>query len=412
MDGVAQADGWVGDSYYVDGVKLTGIQKLTAPDASGEFFYNFGEDGICLNRTKYTGFIIDETGIRYSQIGVLATGWKDIQGDYYFFYSNGYAETESMVYFAGKPYYFDETGKLISGFWHDDGIGVKYYYGPSYYNHEWAEIDGNTYYFDSDGHRLEGWNYIIESGTNPPQWYEFDDEGVLLQKLTSTGLFEANGNLYYTVDGISKIGLILAEDGYYYYFKSSTFAAVKGTTYWVSRPNDTGIPAGNYEFDENGRMVIETEEVKNGIVEEDGVLYYYVDGVKTYAGLIKIDGDYYYVNSSCKVVTTKHYWVNKTNGELPAGYYDFGPDGKMIIEVEEPVEPEEKLNGIVEENGTLYYYVDGVKTYAGLIMIDGDYYYVNSSCKVVTTKHYWVNKTNGELPAGFYDFGPDGKMIR
>ena len=399
VDGVL-AQGWIGESYYADGVKFTGIQLVDG------CYYNFGEDGVCAGKMKYTGFIIDETGIRYSAIGTLATGWMDIDGDYYFFYSNGYAETESLVYYAGQPYYFDETGKLISGFWHHDGVGTKYYYGPSYYNHEWAEIDGSTYYFDSNGHRLEGWNYIIESGTNPPQWYEFSAEGVLLQKLTSTGLFEANGKLYYTENGISKYGLILAEDGYYYYFKSSDYSAVKSCTYWVSRPNDTGIPAGSYEFDANGRMIIETEEVKNGIVEEDGELYYYVDGVKTYAGLIIIDGDYYYVNSSYKVVTTSHYWVNKTNDLLPAGFYDFGPDGKMIRE------EEEVKNGIVEEDGALYYYVDGVKTYAGLIIIDGDYYYVNSSYKVVTTSHYWVTKTNDLLPAGFYDFGTDGKMIR
>ena len=71
-------------------------------------------------------------------------------------------------------------------------------------------------------------------------------------------------------------------------------------------------------------------EMKNGIVSEEGELYYYVDGVKTYAGLIQIDGDYYYVNSSCKVVTTLHYWVNRSNGLLPAGFYDFGADGKMV----------------------------------------------------------------------------------
>ena len=151
------------------------------------------------------------------------------------------------------------------------------------------------------------------------------------------------------------------------------------------------------------------DPTKNGIVAEDGTLYYYVDGVKVYAGLIKIDGDYCYVNSSCKVVTTSHYWVNRTNGLLAAGFYDFGADGKMI---DPPVVKDPTKNGIVAEDGTLYYYVDGVKSYAGLIEINGDYYYVNSSCKVVTMYHYWVNHTNGLMPAGFYDFGTDGKMIR
>ena len=71
-------------------------------------------------------------------------------------------------------------------------------------------------------------------------------------------------------------------------------------------------------------------EVKNGIVSEDGELYYYVNGVKTYAGLILIDGDYYYVNSYCKVVTNCRYWISKTNNLLPATFYNFGADGKMV----------------------------------------------------------------------------------
>ncbi len=84
---------------------------------------------------------------------------------------------------------------------------------------------------------------------------------------------------------------------------------------------------------------------------------------------------------------------------------------KPIVTPEPEPEPGEK-NGIVEENGELYYYVNGVKTYAGLIQIDGDYYYVNSSCKVVTNQRYWISKTNDLLPATFYNFGPDGKMVK
>ena len=124
--------------------------------------------------------------------------------------------------------------------------------------------------------------------------------------------------------------------------------------------------------------------------------------------------DYYYVNSSCKVVTTLHYWVNRTNDLLPAGFYDFGADGKML-NAPKPTpdpDPEPEKNGIVSEDGELYYYVNGVKTYAGLILIDGDYYYVNSYCKVVTNCRYWISKTNNLLPATFYNFGADGKMVR
>ena len=195
-----------------------------------------------------------------------------------------------------------------------------------------------------------------------------------------------------------------------YYYVNSKCEVVHSCTYYVSWTHGL-IPEGKYTFDAKGRMIdppAPEDPTKSGIVEENGALYYYESGVKVYAGLIQIDGDYYYVNSSCQVVTTKHYWVNRPNDLLPAGFYDFGEDGKMI----NPPKPvDHTKSGIVTENGAMYYYVDGVKTYAGLIQIDGDYYYVNSSCKVVTTPHYWVNRPNDLLPAGFYNFGADGKMI-
>ena len=54
-------------------------------------------------------------------------------------------------------------------------------------------------------------------------------------------------------------------------------------------------------------------------------------------------------------------------------------------EPETPVEPEEpeKKNGIVEEGGKLWWYVDDVKTYGGLMLIDGDYYYARTSGEIV-----------------------------
>ena len=125
------------------------------------------------------------------------------------------------------------------------------------------------------------------------------------------------------------------------------------------------------------------------------------------------------MNSYCKVITNQRYWVSKTNDLLTAGFYNFGVDGKMTdapIPTPDPdpdpnPDPEVK-NGIVNEDGELYYYVNGVKTYAGLIQIDGNYYYVNSYCKVITNQRYWVSKTNNLLPATFYTFGADGKMVR
>ena len=69
--------GWIlgdnGYSYYLDGEKLTGIQKI------GDLYYDLGDDGINLGKTPFTGiFEIDENQY-YARDGKLLTeGWYTI----------------------------------------------------------------------------------------------------------------------------------------------------------------------------------------------------------------------------------------------------------------------------------------------------------------------------------------------
>ena len=58
---------------------------------------------------------------------------------------------------------------------------------------------------------------------------------------------------------------------------------------------------------------------------------YYKDGLKYYAGLIEIDGAYYYVKTSGEVVHGQKYWITKTNGLMKESSYTFADDGKMIL---------------------------------------------------------------------------------
>ena len=123
-------------------------------------------------------------------------------------------------------------------------------------------------------------------------------------------------------------------DGRLYYARSVSGELVTGCRYWVTRTNGltfedgTPIAPGYYYFDDNGVMFI-----KNGIVEENGSLYYYVNNVLTPAGLIELDGSYYYVRTSNgEVVHGRSYWVTVTNGLLPEGMYRFADDGRMIID--------------------------------------------------------------------------------
>ena len=86
------------------------------------------------------------------------------------------------------------------------------------------------------------------------------------------------------------------------------------------------ISTGKYAFDADGKLILK----KNGIVAENGSLYYYKDGVLNYAGLIEIDGSYYYVKTSGEVVHGRNYWITKTNGLMAERSYTFADDGRMV----------------------------------------------------------------------------------
>ena len=425
--------------YFVDNVAVKGVHKVPGlNDESNEYFYQFNETtGAC--EGKVTG-LFELDGARYYAInGVAKSGWwnlTDADGSsaYYFFSTKTFQAVDGNQKIDGYNYVFSNH-KLVRGDFVKDAGGTHYRWAGEWMCNKWLELDGKKYYlgYGPNGYVQTGIFHIYEYPTR----YAADENGVWQEHLT--GLFDYKGETYYCVAGIIQEGAGLVRiDGDYYYFRTSTSTAVKARAYWITVTNGL-LPAGQYTFDADGKMVnppIVTPDpdpspepgVKNGIVAENGSLYYYVDGVLTGAGLIRLNGDYYYVKTSnCEVVHGRSYWVTDTNGLLPAGPYTFGTDGKMINPpVVDPTpdpdpEPEptpdpdptpDVKSGIVAENGSLYYYEDGVLTGAGLIRLNGDYYYVKTSnCEVVHGRSYWVTDTNGLLPAGPYTFGTDGKMI-
>lgn len=420
-----------GTSYYfVDNSALKGIHKVPGfNDESSEYFYKFNET-TGASEGKVTG-LTEVDGARYYVInGAAKSGWWNIidengENGYYFFDRETFRAVDGNQNIDGYNYVFSGC-KLVRGDFVKDAGGTHYRWAGEWMCNKWLELDGNKYYlgYGPNGYVQTGIFHIYEYATR----YAADENGVWQEHLT--GLFDYNGETYYCVNGIIQEypGLVKIGNDYYYFRSSST--AVKGRTYWITVTNDL-LPAGPYTFDADGKMIDPpviipdpdpdpdpTPGVKNGIVEENGSLYYYVDGALTGAGLIQIDGNYYYVKSSnCEVVHGRSYWVTATNGLLPAGLYNFADDGKMIdppviVPDPDPDPTPEVRNGIVEENGSLYYYVDGILTGAGLIQINGDYYYVKTSnCEVVHGRSYWVSATNGHLPAGLYSFADDGKMI-
>lgn len=444
-DGELLKTGWTiidGNTYYLDtetGYAATGITTLVPDgtteearcvfDAEGVFqsdvtgVYSVGADTYWLN----SGIIEEEAGLK-------RVVKEDGEVNYYYFaVQKNLEERDGLTLSAavkstllnGKDcwlhktnglalpewgYYFDENGVIL----HDedtgkngilkDGEDLFYYVDGNKAPAGMIKIGDDYYYANSKGQLIVNQTYycsrmngLMEEGT-----YAFDAEGKLIQGATDKNgiVKDDDGVLRYYVNGkVTYVGLIEI-DGDFYYVRSNG-EVVTDCVYWITWTH--GLKeAGYYTFDENGKL---TGTPKNGIVEEDGVLHYYVNGKLTYAGLIKIGDDYYYVNSKCEVVRDCDYYISWTHDLLPQGKYHFDADGKLTGSVA-PLK-----NGIYEEDGSLYFYRNGERAYAGLIQIDGDYYYVRSTCEVVHDRSYYVYWTHGLMPEGYYNFDSAGRMI-
>ena len=362
---------------------------------------------------------------------------------------DSYAETYAIK--NGLKYEYVEVDEkpdvpeVKNGLYEDADGKIRYYVdGGATYAGLVQDEEGNYYYISgSNMYAVTNCSYYVSktNGLLPAGVYEFGADGKMINvpeepeepdtPEVKNGLYkDADGKVRYYVDGgATYAGLVQDEEGNYYYISGSSMYAVTNCSYYVSKTNGL-LPAGVYEFGEDGKMVNEPDvpeepEVKNGLYKDaDGKIRYYVDGGVTYAGLVQdADGSYYYISgSSMYAVTNCSYYVSKTNGLLPAGVYEFGEDGKMINEPDVPEEPDtpevpekpEVKNGLYRDaDGKIRYYVDGGATYAGLVQdADGSYYYISGgSMCAVTNCSYYVSKTNGLLPAGVYEFDVDGRMI-
>lgn len=424
---VTESDGYT--YYYVNGTKTYAglIYGNGTVGEEGALYYVNSECKVIMNRTYW----VSKTN------GIMSEGWHDFDADGKLVIDNndgpgdnsGSGDTEEpavkhgFVEENGITYYYENGKKTYAGVLIGDGTigeeGAYYYVNSSYIvimNRDYwiSKTNGllpeKRYTFDETG------KIVFDDGGSDP-----DDDPTEVKN----GFVEENGTTYYYVNGVKTYaGLIygdgtVGEEGALYYVNSEC-KVIKSRTYWVSKTNGI-MPEGWHVFDADGKMVVEdddtpsqpTPEVKNGFVKEaDGNTYYYVNGVRTYAGLILSDGTvgeagyYYYINSDGKVIMNRTYYVTKHNGLMKEGWQTFDEYGRMVIEQKEE---EVVLNGFVTaDDGNTYYYVDGVKTYAGLILVDGNYYYVNSSCMLIKNRTYWISKTNGIVKEGWYEIDENG----
>ena len=310
-------------------------------------------------------------------------------------------------------------------------------------------------------------NYEIVDGK-----FVCTDEGCGHVYESGTGIFEMNGNLYYSIGGVLKTGWQDADNGKYCYAGGDYKLyvgekSINGVTYifdesgvtagaWVINATGTRYSYGpgyyrrtfasidnkDYYFDGSGYMYVDcirfikhnpdTDPVwyvfavdgstnrnvhpADGLYWYDGDLYYCKDGVSQF-GLQYVDGNFYYFrigsgfNRVGYATKSESYYVSNTNNLT---FVDGTPVSKGYYDF--------GADGkMVIKNGAYndgYLYVNGVKQTAyKLVNFDGAYYFVGDYNKYVTNKTMYLSKERLDsvgltnLSAGYYDFGADGKLI-
>ena len=337
--------------------------------------------------------------------GVMQTAYQlvEFEGNYYFINDGNKVIKNASKYLAltytdsvGLPagtYQFDAEGKMIIK---HGVIGDNLYInGAMQTAYQLVEFEGN-YYFINDGHRVikNASKYLTATHTSkfglPAGTYQFDADGKLI---INHGVV---GNYLY-INGVMQKAYQLVEFEGNYYFINDGNKVIKNASKYLTATHTSkfGIPAGTYQFDADGKLVI-----KNGVVGD----YLYINGVmQTAYQLVEFEGNYYFINDGNKLVKNASKYLNANHTSkfgLPAGTYQFGADGKLIIK-----------HGVIGDN----LYIKGVlQTAYQLIEFEGNYYFINDGNKIVKNASKYLTATHTSkfgLPAGTYQFDADGKII-
>ena len=396
----AVKNGWIledgGYAYYENGQKYTGIQQVDG------YYYDFGENGINVGQTKFTGLMTISGKTYYASFGELASGWQAVGNDYYYFSTSDYTAYTGVKNVLGKTYTFGDDGVLLRGAFVKTSRGVRYYWAGQYLISRWIQLEEGIYRADHNGFVCYGNAPVIEAGREACTWWEFDEETGLRIGICD-GFVQMNGELYYCENGAVFYGAIQTENGII--FCGTNGKVYTNTACYISSSLETtaGLENGYYWADANGYIV------KDGFATISGKTYYFADYVRA-KGFTKIGEKYYFFNAGNGVMAKDTVvWISGNNPYgIKSDYYTFQADGSMYVP--DPNGPK----AVVEKNGNLYFTVDGVEQTNGLNELDGEYYYANLNGTLAVNKVVYISKFNDLIApgSGFFAFDAEGKLIK
>ena len=427
-----------GTNYFtINGKLIGGWQNIDNE------WYLFDSDTYAgVNGDKYSDAAVKFT---FENGKVLHGTWVKVAGKLRYYYGPSYYRKTSPTnsdgeryVIDGKTYFFDTRGNMLTGivkyfepslkeiFYYncgEDGVAslLSGIYNGVYYEngkrsnalYKIVLFDGDYYFFGDSNILVKNQRlYLSEKFTAPvglkEGYYTFDSEGKIVFK---NGVI---GDYLYINDEMVKAYQLVNYDGDYYFINDGHMIARNIRLYLSDRfvsgktfADGTPIPAGYYEFDADGKMII-----KNGVY--GNFMYKNNKIVKAYQ-LVNYDGDYYFINDghmiarNIRLYLSDRFVSGKTFADgtpIPAGYYEFDADGKMIIK-------DGVYGNFMYKNNKL------VKAYQ-LVNYKGDYYFINNGHELArNTKLYLSDKfVEGKtyedgtpLQVGYYEFDADGKMI-
>jgi len=305
-------NGWFfedgGYAYYVDGVKHTGVKKV------GEFYYDFGENGINVGQSKYTG-IFQISGVNhYAKNGVLTGGWITEGEDKYLFDENGKAVDGKQTLDEVEMNF--DNGKLVSGYsgFLKKSDGKIYHYQNGEKSLGWVYVGEDLYHFNTetgvmttgthvipdkeasakgayydfaeDGRTLRGYfngygyyywaglprrNDWVKSGADPDPdaWYHTNENGHYVTTPNAAETFKL------TLDGKTYTAVKIAFDGVVYTFDNATGKLLLGSMvlkegkwyyYWAGKP----VNEGWFQFEDKNYYAYKDGHLATGAVTIDG----------------------------------------------------------------------------------------------------------------------------------------------
>jgi len=141
--------------YFVP-VQYQGGTVLSAPSvvADGSLYTNAEYDLVLEKTDSYNvvkdQWVQEEDGWKYYASNKAVTGWKQIEGKWYFFNAEGVSQ-KWWVQDNGTWYYLNGSGEMQTGWLQDNGTWYYLEGSGAMKASQWFEVDGKWYYVDATG---------------------------------------------------------------------------------------------------------------------------------------------------------------------------------------------------------------------------------------------------------------------